>query len=88
MNKTQHMVERMHSRNISQRVVDFVLSEGEWNGRGDRLMVGRRDLDGLIPQVRNLLKELERLRRRGGATVVLEGNTGITTYCNDRKLHS
>ena len=88
MQKTQHMAERMQSRNISERVVNLVLSEGEWNERGDRLTIGRRDLDGLIPQVRDLLGELERLRRKGGATVVLAGNAGITTYFNSRKYHS
>lgn len=88
MNNTEHMTDRMQSRNISQLVVNLVLSEGEWNERGDRLTVDRRNLDGLIPQVRDFLRELERLHHRGGATVVLEGNTGITTYFNNRKLRS
>lgn len=58
----------------------MTLNLGDWNGRGDRLSVGRNGIDDELRQLRRRIKELERLRRRGGATVVVVGENLITTY--------
>lgn len=92
---TQHMMIRMQQRGLPQGTIDIILSFGEWNERGDQLTLGRRDLEDLLHEKRRQLKEIsrevkeiERLRRRGGGTVVIDGEVLITTYEKSKRSHA
>jgi len=89
---TQHMMTRMQQRSLPQETIDIILNFGEWNERGDRLTLSRRELDDLLQQKRRELKELgrevkeiERLHRRRGGTVVLDGEVLITAYDKSKR---
>lgn len=84
MNATQHMTARMQQRSLSKRAISITLEIGEWNSRGDQISASVDDLDTYIDHQRALLQEAERLRRRGGATVVVDGETMITAYDRSR----
>lgn len=85
---TKHAEDRMRQRGFSKDVVGTILELGEWNGRGNRLELRQKVLGSLLQQKRNELKLLERLARRGGASVVMEGETLITVYPNTRRVRS
>lgn len=80
MRNTHHMIARMQQRNLPAGAVALTLGLGDWDGHSERVSVGCRDLDDFINELRRALKDAERLRRRGGATTVLDGETLITTY--------
>ena len=84
MINTKHMTVRMQHRSLPQGAVDLAIEIGEWNERGDRLSVGVDALDAYINTERRRLQVAERLRRRGGATVVLDGKDLITIYDRSR----
>lgn len=94
MQTTKHMAARMTQRNFTQSMVDAILDTGEWNDRGDQLVMDRRqshEIDELITEKRRQKKELEqevreldRLRRKGRTTVVVCGESLITVYQNTR----
>jgi hypothetical protein len=85
---TKHMEDRMRQRNISERSVTAILELGEWNERGDRLELPRRALSPVVRKMREDLKVLERLERRGGGSIVLVGDKKITVFTHDRRIRS
>ena len=80
MRHTDHMTTRMQQRALPANAIALTLDLGDWNGRGDRVSVGWSDLEDHIRRLRRDLKDAERLRRRRGATVVLDGEVLITAY--------
>lgn len=88
MKHTQHAKDRMRQRAIPADMVHDIIEHGEWNGRGDRVCVSRKTLEDRIKETRRTLKHLETLQRRGGGTVVLEGEDVITVYANTKRLQS
>lgn len=85
---TAHLQNRMRQRGISEAMIGTILTFGDWNARGDRLVLPKRALTPLLQQKRKELKMLERLERRGGASLVIEGKTLITVYSNTKRTHS
>ncbi len=85
---TRHMEDRMRQRGISEEMVGTILEVGEWNARGDRLELPKRAIEPLLRQKRDELKMLERLARRGGASVVVDDDTLITVYPNTKRVRS
>lgn len=85
---TKHAEDRMRQRGLSEDVVGTILELGEWNGRGNRLELPQKVLGSLLQQKRSELKLLERLARRGGASVVMAGETLITVYSNTKRMRS
>lgn len=85
---TKHMEDRMRQRGISDEMVGAILEVGEWNARGDRLELPKKAIGSLLQQKRDELKMLERLARRGGASVVVDGDTLITVYPNTKRVQS
>ena len=85
---TRNMEDRMRQRGISEEMVGTILEAGEWNARGDRLELPKRAIEPLLRQKRDELKMLERLARRGGASVVVDGDTLITVYPNTKRVRS
>lgn len=86
--RTKHMEDRMRQRGISDEMVGAILEMGEWNSRGDRLVLSGRAIEPLLQEKRDELKMLERLARRGGASLVLDGDTLITVYPNTKSVRS
>lgn len=86
--QTKHMEDRMRQRGISKEMVGAILELGEWNARGDRLELPKKAIGPLLQQKRDELKMLERLARRGGASVVVDGDTLITVYPNTKRMQS
>lgn len=44
---THHLKERMSQRNISETQLDLLMQLGEWNSKGDRLVLDHRNYDDL-----------------------------------------
>lgn len=82
---TAHLQDRMRQRGISEEMLGAILNLGDWNARGDRLVLQERAIAGLLKQKREELKMLERLARRGGASLVITGKTLVTVYSNTKR---
>jgi exoribonuclease R len=86
---------RMVQRNFTLAMVDAILDTGDWNDRGDQLVMDQRqgpELDQLITEKRRKhkrlgkeLRELERLRGKGRVTVVATEGQLITVYRNAKQ---
>lgn len=85
---TAHLQDRMRQRGISEAMIRAIITFGDWNSRGDRLVLPKRAITPLLQQKREELKMLERLARRGGASLVIEGETLITVYSNTKRTYS
>ena len=95
MHTTTHMAVRMAQRNFTPAMVDAILDTGDWNDRGDQLVMDQRqrqELDQLITEKRRKhkqlekeVRDLERLRGKGRVTVVTKEGDLITVYQNTRK---
>lgn len=84
MNLTNHSVQRMKQRNISQDMIMLANIFGEPSKKGEKTILKRKEINRII-------KVLEVLERRGGITIVDDRDTLITTYFNDsfnRKIKS
>ena len=55
---TQHLKERMSQRNISETQLDLLMQLGEWNSKGDRLVLDHRNYDDLRDLITALKMEL------------------------------
>ena len=84
---TAHLQDRMRQRGISEAMIGAIFALGDWNARGDRLVLPERAITPLLQQKREELKMLERLARRGGASLVIDGETLITVYSNTKRTH-
>jgi hypothetical protein len=60
MQQTEHARDRLSQRHIGEWQLDMALEHGEWNARGDRLMLGERNLRNLIADRRRSLRRIER----------------------------
>lgn len=87
-NRTNHMDCRMRQRAITEDMVNTILELGDWNERGDRIILPRRVLTPEIQKRREELKILENIQRRKGLSLVLDGKTQITVYSNSKRMHS
>lgn len=88
MHYTKHINDRMRQRNIKSKEVDLILSIGELNNRGDRTRLSKKAIYAELEQGRAKINMLENLLRRGGGTVVTDGNTLITVYANTKRVLS
>lgn len=55
---THHLKERMSQRNISETQLDLHMQLGEWNSKGDRLVLDHRNYDDLRDLITALKIEL------------------------------
>ncbi len=55
---THHLKERMFQRNISETQLDLLMQLGEWNSKGDRLVLDHRNYDDLRDLITALKIEL------------------------------
>lgn len=86
--RTMHMEDRMRQRGISEEMVGAILTLGEWNERGDRIVLSERAVAALLQQIRDKVKMLEKLARRGGASLVVVNEKLITVHTNTKRVRS
>ena len=90
MGKTRHIQERMSQRGIRQDIVDLVLRYGEY--KQDKVILGRKGLEILLKELREIERVTLRALDKGGVVVVVSGDPLITTYnlnsFNRRKAYS
>lgn len=78
MHITHHMDCRMNQRGINKKMVELALEHGDIDG--DRIVLRRKDCNEIAAELRQQLKLIERAKNKGGVTVVMNGDTQITTY--------
>lgn len=86
--RTMHMEDRMRQRGVSEEMVGAILTLGEWNERGDRIVLSERVVTALLQQIRGKVKMLEKLARRGGASLVVVNEKLITVHTNTKRVRS
>ncbi|WP_343351580.1 hypothetical protein [Pseudomonas sediminis] len=80
MNVTQHFQARVQQRSISPAMVDLILDLGEPNEKGDRMLLGKKEIDQEIMKLKNEIRLLEKIRARGVACIVHAGGDLITAF--------
>lgn len=83
MSKTQHMQHRMSERNISEMMVHLVDLFGANPPKGDKTILDKSSLCLFEKNLRILLKEVEKMKKRGGLTLIESKGVKITAYFND-----
>lgn len=86
MNATRHFQARTRQRCISSTMVELILEHGSTNGKGDLTLLGTRDIDQAIEILRKQIRELERMRSRGGAGIAHDGETLVTAFHRNKKF--
>jgi len=81
MARTRHMARRMSQRGIKQALIDLTLQFGE--DAQDRRVLGRRGLQQLIDELRDLERTAMQALDKGGIVVVQADGGLITTYAVD-----
>ncbi|MNU05490.1 hypothetical protein D3C72_2503130 [compost metagenome] len=69
-------------------MVGAIFTLGEWNERGDRIVLSERAVAALLQQIRDEVKMLEKLARRGGASLVVVNEKLITVHTNTKRVRS
>jgi hypothetical protein len=86
---TKHMHARMSQRGISGDLVDLVRQYGRDDQ--DKSILGRKDLQGLLDELRRLERTVIKALDKGGVVVVESGGALITAYNVDsydrRRVH-
>lgn len=83
MHITRHFDARMNQRGIPQNLITMVLQEGQ--DCGDRVVLRKKDCLRMIEDLKQQQKTLEHIAKKGGLTVVANGETLITTYCGAKR---
>ncbi|KZX37275.1 hypothetical protein J7560_09800 [Wohlfahrtiimonas chitiniclastica] len=84
MNMTQHMTQRANQRGISTKMIDLVYRFGKESVQNDRIVLDKNLIKDLEQQCRAFLKELERIKKKQGLTLVVSEDTVITGYFNGK----
>lgn len=78
MQRTAHSDIRMNQRGITATMLDLVMDYGE--PEGDKTILSAKTCRLAIDELKQIQKKLEHALKKGGLTVVMGGNTVITTY--------
>lgn len=78
MQKTAHSDVRMNQRGITRDMIELVLEFGELEG--DKTVLTEKACRLSIETLKKLQKKLEHASKKGGLTVVSQGDALITTY--------
>ena len=81
MRNTVHMHQRMGQRGVTGQMVDVVLEHGQPDR--DKVVLGRKDAQRLLEQMRAKEAVLIKIIDKGGLVVVSDGDALITTYKYD-----
>lgn len=92
MTKTKHLQIRLQQRCLDSSLIELVFDEGVSNEKGNKEFLGTSRISDLLNKIKSeisILKKdqdkLQRLKRRGGTTIVYSGESLITIYPNNRK---
>lgn len=83
MNISRHAHKRMNERMIRMSMVDMVLHFGSESRDGEKIILDKKTIETMIDSITDIKKQLEKMKNRGGITLVESENTLITTYYND-----
>ena len=86
MNATNHFQARAQQRAINTNMVDLILEHGSTNCRGDLTLLGRKEIDQEISKRKEEIRELEKMRAKGGAGVAHRDETLITAFHRHKKF--
>lgn len=78
MHTTVHIQQRMGQRGITGRMIDLVLEHG--NLERDKVVLGRKDAQRLLDEIRAKEAVLKKIIDKGGLVVVSDSDALITTY--------
>jgi hypothetical protein len=78
MQRTAHSDVRMNQRGITATMLDLVMEYDE--PEGDKTILSAKTCRLAISELKQIQKKLEHALKKGGLTVVMGGNTVITTY--------
>ena len=78
MQLTSHSETRMNQRGITGDMIDLALDHGEPDG--DKTILSAKTCRQLIEELKQTQKKLEHAMKKGGITIVSDGDTLITTY--------
>lgn len=78
MRTTVHIQQRMAQRGITGRMIDLVLEHG--NFERDKVVLGRKDAQRLLDEMRAKEAVLKKIIDKGGLVVVSDSDALITTY--------
>lgn len=81
--RTRHIETRMNQRGISDIMIDIAHRCGHKEHNSDRITFSRKPLRKMISMVEKYKKELEKMERNGGVTLVEVDETFITTFFVD-----
>ena len=87
MTKTSHFISRIQQRGILQSTIEIAQRYGK--PKGDKLILGKKQIDNAIKQLDNERKSLIKARDQGGVVAVEADGVLITAYRLDsfrRKL--
>ncbi|MDA7827943.1 hypothetical protein N9A67_06935 [Rhodobacteraceae bacterium] len=77
---------RMKQRGISEDIIGTIMELGEWNERGDRIVLSEKNIKKLVLETEKNLRVYHKLARRGGASIVLDGEAEITAFWNTKRM--
>lgn len=83
---TAHFEARARQRAISRTMVELIFDLGNQNGKGDLVLLGRKELDQALRNVKALWRDLDRMRVHGGAGIAVDGDTLITAFHRNKKF--
>ncbi|PSW11455.1 DUF4258 domain-containing protein [Photobacterium rosenbergii] len=81
MAKTRHIHQRMNQRGINEQMLEIVKMFGV--DEGDKTYLNRKGIDAVEKQLKAFLKQMEKMKARGGVVLVESGEAEITTYTLD-----
>ena len=86
MNATTHFQTRAQQRAICPAMIELILSLGQTNGKGDLVLVGKKEINQALRSIKDIERNLEKLRSHGGAGIALEADTLITCFHRYKKF--
>lgn len=86
MIRTRHFDERAQQRGISPAMIQMILAEGQFNARGDLVLLGKKDIDRIQQSLKSLSRDLDKMRSSGGGGITYDGGMLITTFHRLKKF--
>ena len=86
MNATAHFQTRAQQRAISPTMIELILSLGRTNGKGDLILLGKKDIDQALGKLKEVTRELTKMRSHGGGGIAMEGDALITCFHRYKKF--
>lgn len=80
MRQTDHCQLRMKQRGVTEDLLALVMSHGTENPKGDAICLGRNDLDQFLKEMRRMITKFEKLKAKGGASIIFKEKNIVTTY--------